>query len=79
MIPHYHSRNLFESLRASAPGTEVDEKTYSNWGTARTFIRSGQDGGAKGEVMWWDGLRGGHNDIGWAEGSIDLVRRIAGL
>lgn len=81
VIPHYHSNNLFESLRASAPGAPVDEKIYRNWGTIRSFTRSGQNGGGKveGEVIWWDGLRGGHNDIGWAEGSIDLVRRIAGL
>lgn len=73
VIPHPHSADLFASLLALEPGGKVHETSYKGWGTVRTIERNG------GEVVWWDGLRGGHNDIGWAEGSIDLVRRVGRL
>ena len=46
---------------------------YKGWGNVMTYKRDG------GDILYWDGFRGGHNDIGWAEGSVDLVRRVAGL
>jgi abhydrolase domain-containing protein 12 len=70
VIPHHHSTTLFSSLSDSS---KVDSVGYEGWGNVMTYKRDG------GDVMYWDGFRGGHNDIGWAEGSVDLVRRIAGL
>lgn len=31
------------------------------------------------QVIWWEGEAGGHNEIGWAEGSMDLINDIARL
>lgn len=31
------------------------------------------------EVIFWEGVRGGHNDLGWTEAGIDLIARISGL
>ena len=70
MIPHHHSNTLFSSLSHSS---EVDVVEYKGWGNVLTYKRDGRD------ILYWDGFRGGHNDIGWAEGSVDLVRRVAGL
>jgi abhydrolase domain-containing protein 12 len=72
VIPHHHSSILFYSLLAEARG-EVKNDKYGDWGTISSFTRD------RGEVVWWDGRSGGHNDIGWAEGSVDLVRSIAKL
>jgi abhydrolase domain-containing protein 12 len=72
VIPHHHSSTLFSSLiPPEISNTEV--VTYDGWGTVNSYKRSG------GEVVYWDGWRGGHDNIGWAEGSVDLVRRIMGL
>lgn len=66
----------------------ISSITYDHWGTVHSFNRphssssspSGHDGApAQSEVVYWDGLKGGHNDIGWSEGSIDLIRRVAKL
>jgi abhydrolase domain-containing protein 12 len=70
VIPHHHSSTLFSGLSDS---TKVNSVGYGTWGNVSTYKRDG------GEVLYWDGFRGGHNDIGWAEGSVDLVRRVAGL
>jgi abhydrolase domain-containing protein 12 len=59
------------------PSAEIQTQDYPNWGIVSTITKRHQ--GKGGEVIWWDGLRGGHNDIGWAEGSIDLIKRIGGL
>jgi abhydrolase domain-containing protein 12 len=48
--------------------------SYKGWGTVRSFSRG--DGGA---VMWWEGLAGGHNELGWTEGIMDLAAQVAGL
>lgn len=70
VIPHHHSSTLFSALSSEAKVATVE---YEGWGDVSRID------GARGEVIWWDGMRGGHNDIGWSEGSVDLVRRIAGL
>ena len=31
------------------------------------------------EVIYWEGVGGGHNDLGWTEAGIDLIARISGL
>ncbi|WVQ70780.1 hypothetical protein IAR50_000302 [Cryptococcus sp. DSM 104548] len=78
-IPYTHSSSLFDSLQApyNAEGEDVkmfDERRYKGWGTVRSFQR-----GDKGQVVWWEGIHGGHNDLGWAEGTLDLIGRVAGL
>ena len=30
-------------------------------------------------MVWWDGLAGGHNNLGWAEGTMELIKQIADL
>ncbi|ODN99581.1 hypothetical protein L198_03425 [Cryptococcus wingfieldii CBS 7118] len=78
-IPHTHSSVLFGSLMAPyvTGGDDVEgfeERQYEGWGTVRSFQR-----GEKGQVIWWEGIHGGHNDLGWAEGTLDLIARVAGL
>ncbi|WWC92387.1 uncharacterized protein L201_007344 [Kwoniella dendrophila CBS 6074] len=75
-IPHAHSARIFSSLRSdSALAVSTwKEKSYAGWGTVRSFDR-----GEKGEVIWWEGKNGGHDNLGWAEGTIDLIARIARL
>lgn len=70
MIPHHHSSTLFSSL---ADTSKIDVVSHEGWGNVSTYRAEG------GEIVFWDGSNGGHNDIGWAEGSVDLVRRVAGL
>ena len=72
VIPHHHSSALFHTLTESNPD-KVEVVGYEGWGNVSTYKRHG------GDAIWWDGWRGGHNDIGWAEGSVDLVKKIAGL
>lgn len=45
-----------------------------HWGKISTFSRD-----HAGDVTWWEGLTGGHNSLGWAEGTVDLIRRVAKL
>jgi hypothetical protein len=45
----------------------------------KTDSGGGTDSVPSGEVIYWDGLQGGHNDLGWAEGTLDLIRRVASL
>ncbi|WWD07240.1 hypothetical protein V865_005337 [Kwoniella europaea PYCC6329] len=75
-IPYSHSARLFSSLLHSASLTEasVKETSYKGWGTVRSIDR-----GEKGEVIWWEGQNGGHDNLGWAEGTIDLISRVAKL
>lgn len=72
VIPHYHSSTLFASLTRSNTD-KVNVVEYEGWGDVSTYKRPG------GDVIWWDGPKGRHNDIGWAEGSVDLVKRVTGL
>jgi hypothetical protein len=73
-IPHAHSASLFYSLKDAAQQDHFHQVTYEGWGTVRSFDRPG---GA--EVVWLEGDAGGHNEIGQAEGSIDLIARVAHL
>jgi abhydrolase domain-containing protein 12 len=76
-IPITHSRRLFEVLREReglGMSQEMDEVEVSHWGLVRSF-----KGKAGGEVIFWEGELGGHNDLGWTEGGLDLVRKIARL
>lgn len=31
------------------------------------------------QIIWWEGEFGGHDEIGWAEGTMDLIADIAKL
>ncbi|WWC65267.1 uncharacterized protein I303_107884 [Kwoniella dejecticola CBS 10117] len=74
-IPFSHSAKIFSSLRSTInPSVTVEETIYPGWGTVRTFGRV-----EKGEVIWWEGQYGGHDNLGWAEGTTDLIARIARL
>jgi abhydrolase domain-containing protein 12 len=89
VIPHHHSSTLFAGLHERCETTsgirsDVEVVEYKGWGTVFSFPRSytkscGGDAVESGEVVWWDGVMGGHNDIGWSEGTVDLIRRIARL
>ncbi|WVO17329.1 hypothetical protein L204_105021 [Cryptococcus depauperatus] len=79
IIPHTHSSYLFQSLISpyikNSIGTDImQEVDYPGWGVIRSFERKG-----KGEVVWWEGKEGGHNRLGWAEGTLDLIARVSGL
>lgn len=75
-IPITHSRRLFQTLRdregPDADPADVVEMEVPHWGLVSTF--KGKGGG---EVMFWEGELGGHNDLGWTEGGLDLIKRIA--
>lgn len=74
-IPITHSRRLFETLLDREGGsTEVDQLDVPNWGVLRSFKSKGG-----GEMRFWEAERGGHNDLGWTEGGLDLVRNVASL
>ncbi|WWD20788.1 hypothetical protein CI109_105265 [Kwoniella shandongensis] len=75
-IPPSHSADLFTFLSRPHATKLVEETTYEGWGIVRSFDRGSEKGG---EVVWWEGRKGGHNNLGWAEGSLDLIKRIARL
>jgi len=83
IIPHSHSKTLFSHLHASSLSSsadsllkmDIEETDYPGWGRTSQFNR----GGNGGEVIWWEGLTGGHNKLGWAEGTIELIQRVAAL
>ena len=72
-IPITHARRLFQILRDRdqdhAEG--VQEVEIPNWGVVRSF--NGREGG---HVMFWEADSGGHNELGWMEGGLDLVRKV---
>lgn len=78
VIPHSHSQRLFEHLKSEeeAVGFEIrlKEDQYAGWGTVKSFPRK-----SKGSVMWFEGLVGGHDDIGFYEGTLDLIGKVANL
>ena len=80
IIPHFHSENLFNHLvreqDRTQGGVEVQETDYPGWGRISRLNRADEDGGG---VEWWEGLAGGHNNLGWAEGTIDLIAQVAAL
>jgi abhydrolase domain-containing protein 12 len=78
VIPHSHSARLFEDLRSHSqvPPARVHDTHYGGWGHVRSFTR---DHVAAGPVFWWEGLAGGHNNLGWTEGVMDLIAKVAGL
>ena len=69
-IPHSHSAAIFQSLKPQG----VRETSYPGWGIIRRFKRPGGS-----EVVWWEGDAGGHNHLGWSEGSMDLIKDVACL
>jgi len=71
-IPHSHSASIFASLLQTA-STKINEIQYTGWGTVRSFTR------IKAEVVWWEGDYGGHNRLGWSEGTMDLIARVSKL
>jgi len=75
-IPHIHSSRLFSALHQNfqANSSGIETLTYDGWGKVSWFQRDG-----KGEVIWWEGLSGGHTRVEYQEGSQDLIRRVAGL
>lgn len=60
----------------------ISESRYQGWGIVRSFNTtthlSGSDRASR-EVVWWEGLTGGHNKLGYTEGVMDLIRRVARL
>jgi hypothetical protein len=55
----------------------VGAGTADDKGSGSPQIVRGKKQGA--EVIYWEGVRGGHNDLGWTEAGIDLIARISGL
>jgi hypothetical protein len=70
-IPVTHSRRLFQALADREGVAEVSEEGINHWGTVRAF--SGKGGG---EIRFWEAELGGHNDLGWTEGGLDLVKQL---
>ncbi|WVQ95462.1 hypothetical protein IAU59_002559 [Kwoniella sp. CBS 9459] len=74
------------ALSRTAETTAVSVTPYEGWGTVRSFNRdstsdevSSDEGKGKGKVVWWEGKNGGHDNLGWAEGTLHLIARIANL
>ncbi|KAL7420882.1 hypothetical protein Q5752_004836 [Cryptotrichosporon argae] len=81
-IPHAHGAALFARAHAALdPDADVaiDKVAYDGWGTVRSFVRPSDGHGGAGEVVFWEGRQGGHNAIGWTEGTLDLIARVARL
>jgi hypothetical protein len=83
VIPHSHSKVLLHHLHAIHTTNSavlhqpnLTETTYPSWGSICAFDRGGEHGG---KVVRWEGLAGGHNNLGWAEGTMDLIKQIAKL
>lgn len=91
VIPHSHSSRLFHALRNHSQvclqraesvdaGVPVAESRYPGWGVVRRFNASrGGKALPRREVVWWEGLAGGHNALGYTEGVMDLIRQVADL
>lgn len=73
IIPQAHSHALFDSLlvgdgKRTKP---IEEMRYPGWGIVRaTSVNCVPK-------IYWEGTGGGHNDIGWTEGTLELMARIA--
>lgn len=77
VVPTSHSEALFQSLLAPN-GTKIAIPKpfvleYSGWGTLRISNPRQR------QVIWWEGEFGGHDEVGWAEGTMDLIADISKL
>lgn len=90
MIPYSHSARLFHTLRnhslaalrrdsVSNLDLPISESEYKGWGVVRNFSLTPSGDRIQREVVWWEGLAGGHNSLGYTEGVMDLIRRVAKL
>lgn len=52
---------------------KVDVVEYPGWGVVKTATRDGLP------MIYLEADSGGHNRIGWAEGTLDLIAKIADL
>lgn len=58
---------------ATAFDVEIEEVKYPGWGVVKTAQRDGLP------MIYLEADYGGHNNIGWAEGTLDLIAKIAKL
>ncbi|GMK57057.1 hypothetical protein CspeluHIS016_0308970 [Cutaneotrichosporon spelunceum] len=77
VVPYSHSEALWQSLLAPN-GTEYAIPKpfvldYTGWG--KLYISNPRYR----QIIWWEGEFGGHDEIGWAEGTMDLIADIAKL
>lgn len=75
--------SLFESIDDQLSGTT---SYYPNWGWLHEVPSASEsdesresEGKISARLMYWEGERGGHNDLGWTESGLDLVAQIASL
>lgn len=58
---------------ADAALGRVEEVRYPGWGVMKSATRDGLP------MVYLEADAGGHNNIGWAEGTLDLIAKIADL
>ncbi|WOO82227.1 Monoacylglycerol lipase ABHD12 [Vanrija pseudolonga] len=76
VIPSSHSETIF-NVMLERNGTQhrpqVEQTEYEGWGTLKVAYPNGLP------LIKWEGKYGGHNDLGWAEGTFDLMAWVADL
>jgi len=74
-IPSSHSKQLFSQLASTSTESRdsLDRAAHiierAGWGTVRRALGSG----GKAEVMYFEGISGGHNRVGLGEGVMELI------
>lgn len=53
--------------------SKVEEVKYTGWGVVRSSTRDGLP------IIYLEADSGGHNNIGWTEGTLDLMAKVADL
>jgi abhydrolase domain-containing protein 12 len=76
VIPSAQSEILFDSLlepNGTAFTGKIETREYPGWGVIKQVELPG------GPLVWWEGEHGGHENIGHAEGTMDLLGTLAKL
>lgn len=77
IIPQSHSRDIFQSLLApNGTQTGIPKPfvlNYPGWGTMH------MSNPKRRQVIFWEGEHGGHNEVSWAEGTLNMIEDIAKL
>jgi abhydrolase domain-containing protein 12 len=82
-IPSHHSSTLFSGLVSNRKvvGLEgsVESVDRPGWGVVTRFVPAPSGQGTPGQVMYFEGVAGGHNGVGGGEGVVELMREVAQL
>ncbi|WVQ86153.1 hypothetical protein IAT38_008321 [Cryptococcus sp. DSM 104549] len=80
IIPAMHASYLCHWVMRdedALPGTSTQLELYHEEVPGWGWLVRWEFGGK--ETILWRGVYGGHNDLGWAEGTLELIKRVARL